>query len=135
MSLDVPNVTRRGFLGAIAAFTAAVASGVRMPAGIAKSPPLPAQCDLLAILKDCRVESYAHEFIVDSYARLNVTYRHAPHEPRTTLDDLVDKAREGRLPISASVQTHIESIDVSEFGSAQERDVVRPVHTVEIVFA
>jgi hypothetical protein len=130
------TVSRRGFLGALTAFTAAIASGVAMPTGTSVAfRPRQEQLDLLAILKDCRVQSYEVEHFLDSYTRLRVVYRHSPKAPRTSLDEFVDQERYKKLPINVTVTSSCDWLDVWDLGSRPAFEVPTPVTSVEVVFA
>lgn len=131
------QTTRRGFLGVLTAFTAFAATGRAMPASTSSRPPLPVQTDMLAIIKDCRVISYEREFSLTGLETLRVTYRHAPKEPRSALDLLVEEMRGKRLPVSVSVTTYARDavIDVSQLGLTKTFEpIVEAQADVEVVF-
>jgi hypothetical protein len=107
-----------------------------MPQGFAKAKPIKEQIDLMAILKDCRVESFYEDIRIDSYLRMVVKYRHAPNEPRTAMDDEAARRCAGLLPVGAGVTMRYEMIDVTHLGDPYRSvEVDRPVGLVEVVFA
>lgn len=140
MADDRMTVSRRGFIGALGAFTAALTFGKAMPAGVEIATgrgavkPLKEQIDLLEILKDCRVVSYENTTTLTGPSTLEVKYRHDPGSARTSLDDVVDASRKHMLPVSASVTVEYTWIDVSilgEYRAVSDDDYVR---TVVVVF-
>ena len=93
------SVSRRGFLGSLTAFTAAVAGGAAMPSSRSLLPPRPEQLDLESILKECRVLSWAREVSLDGPERLVVEYEHDPSKPMTGFEGMVDELRLGMRPV------------------------------------
>ena len=140
MSDDKTMVSRRGFIGALGAFAAALTAGKAMPAGVEVATgrgsvkPLKEQIDLLEILKDCRVVSYEKTTTLTGPSTLEVKYRHAPGSARTSLDDVVDAARKHMLPVSATVDIEYTGIDVSILGICRAVSDDDCVRTVEVVF-
>jgi hypothetical protein len=94
------NVSRRGFLGALAAFTAAVASGKTMPPSIAGGSPTPEQGGIMATLKDCRVRGYSNSFNWLEPSCFEVEYVYAPGVPETELDRYVVERIKGLRPVA-----------------------------------
>lgn len=151
------SVDRRGFLGAISAFAAAVASGVRMPTGVEAvsapaAPPLKAdafaeaveslptytataasslQDDLIAALKSWGVVGYCET--TDAPGRLrrvSVEYRQGSFSiaDRAYVDALVGKMR----PVS--IEMSCESLDITHWGSPYRR--YKPgTYTVTVEYA
>ena len=129
------KTSRRGFLGIVGAFVAAAAARDVMPSGSLRAKPITEQIDLMAILKECRVQSFYEDIRVDSYRRIRVLYRHAPNEPLTSLDADADRLRAGLLPIGAIAEEQCDMIDVTYLGDPTRFEVARPVKTLEVVFA
>lgn len=130
------NVSRRGFLGILSAFGAAVAAGRVVSSSEAAVRPIPReQADLMRILKDCRVQTYGMAHSMAGPSRLEVQYVYAPNAPRTSLDDFVDAHRKNMLPVSVSITTQCDSfIDICTFGGPREVGVERSQHMVDVVF-
>ena len=96
------QISRRGFLGALAAFSAAVADGVKMPPSTSPLPPLPEQEDFIDSLTDCRVREYnmSASYLEPSY--LEVEYVYAPDAPKSSLDEYVAGLRKSKKPVRVS---------------------------------
>lgn len=140
MTGDRISMNRRGFLGVLGAFTAALAAGRVMPASVAATSgghvkPFKEQIDLLEILKDCRVQSYGIKHGLAGPKRVAVRYAYLPHAARTSLDDVVDKNRKGLLPVSATFTCEYDEIDVSLLGLYKEFSVMKTRDIVEVEFA
>ncbi len=133
MEQNAIATSRRGFLGVVGAFVAAAAARPVMPQGFAKAKPIKEQSDLMAMLKDFRVQSFSKEFSIADVPRNVVTYRHAPGSPRTALDDMAQKESAGLLPIGVMVTHDYELIDVTALGDPQTF-VDRPITIAEVTF-
>lgn len=129
------KTSRRGFLGIVGAFVVAASARGVMPSGSQRGKPITEQIDLMAILKECRVESFYEDIRVDIYRRIRVLYRHAPNEPLTSLDADANRLRAGLLPIGAVVEQRCDMIDVTHLGDPTRFEVARPVKTLEVIFA
>jgi hypothetical protein len=132
------NISRRGFLGALAAFTAAAAAKT-LPTSLSAAPPVPEQVDFLAgLIKECRVTGIEQQASVRGIMRIVVTYRHDPTGPRTCLDDMARQEVGGRRPVNASVTIEHNEIDVSlPYASPPSQEiwkVGRPTHTVTVEY-
>jgi hypothetical protein len=135
---------RRGFLGALGAFTTALASGVRMPTGkeafairetrtqIPESDDFPApeikpsgnsaQEMLMRYLSDCEVTGISNQFHFDSLHMVTVTYLY-----REGVKGGGPMSREaaaltaGKRPVSAMVTTFADPLDITTFEAAPIR--------------
>jgi hypothetical protein len=79
-----------------------------------------AQATVLRMLKECRAITYSHAVgVYGSPSLLSVTYKHAPREPRTEVDDAVDAILGDRAPAirSANVSSHVEDVSVFDADS------------------
>lgn len=97
---------RRGFLGSLMAVTAAVASGVKLPAGkeLAAAPPkaVRVQNDLLSLLKDCVPTSISANHSLHSSMTYEVEYLHCPGSKKTEDALMVESYTKGMRPVSVS---------------------------------
>ena len=100
--METTSISRRGFLGALAAFSAVVAGGVKMPPSTSPLPALPEQDDLLASLADCRVRKWDMNICYLEPSYLDVEYVYSPIAAKSPLDDYVAAARKNMRPILVS---------------------------------
>jgi hypothetical protein len=132
---------RRGFLQAFVAAAAGLAGGgtslasAHRPPRIAATKPQvavtadtsgfsagvnEARAMVLEMLKECRAVTYSHASgVYGSPSRLSVTYRHAPRDPRTEVDEAV-AAILGERPHairSANVSSRAQDVDVFDANS------------------
>jgi hypothetical protein len=128
-------ITRRGFIGVLGAFVAAASTSRAMPQGFAKAKPIKEQVGLMAMLRQCRVESLYEECQIASYRRIVVKYRHAPNEPRTAMDDHASRKCAGLLPVGVMVTQQCDMIDVTSIGNQCRIEVESAVHYIEVTFA
>ena len=98
------DVSRRGFLGALTAFTAAAASGAQMVPSWSGKPALPCQSELLASLSECRVVEHIYSLYAFGQHPNTYTVRfvHAPDAPLTSLDENARAHMRGMVPISVT---------------------------------
>lgn len=98
------TVSRRGFLGALAAFTAAVASGAKMIPASSGLPALPCQTDLLASLEECRCVSTTYSLY--AYGQhpntFEATFVHSPDAPLSSQDEFARARMKDMLPIKVT---------------------------------
>ena len=147
---------RRDFLKAFSAFGAAVAAGVRMPSGrevaAAQSlPPPPAlepsgltysgqsmQDMVMERLKECDVIHYSRMFSVGGHDRWAVTYRYIEGQTPSAynLNSSVEPLVSGKRPLSISVSSHVDSVDITHIG---KMGLVEPPMTavmdIEVIWA
>lgn len=151
---------RRGFLQALLAAGAGLA-GARAAVQAASSlPPEPvktttpqvaitadtkplrrnldeAQRTVMEMLKECRVRKleridYAVGLGVSSWV---VTYTHAPAAPRTSLDDEADQITESRAPVSVTVSSCEQDMDiVSLGGSFYKTPLTSPTYEIQVEY-
>ena len=148
---------RRGFLQALLAAGAALAGtkvavqAAALPAPVSTTPQVAitadtkplrrslddAQRTVMEMLKECRVKElqridYAVGLGVSSWV---VTYTHAPASPRTSLDDEADQIVESRAPVSVSVSSCEQDIDiVSLGGSFYKTPLTSPTYEIQVEY-
>lgn len=106
------NISRRGFLGVVSAFTAAVATGIKMP--MAGQPTIPVQDDLLAMLRSHKVRAveYWHECSLGKPPMITVNYVYDSEyrsDKKTPIEEFVEDkiARYSMRPVNVTtVRSH-----------------------------
>jgi len=93
------------------------------------------QRTVIEMLKDCRVTSLEKSVLVSGFESWTITYQHAPHAKRTSLDDQADEASRGRAPRSVSVTPLASSIDIAtldNFGYYETMSIDKGDYEIEV---
>ena len=142
---------RRNFLQALLAAGSALAGAKAVTAAVALPEPSEAiapktlrrrheddaQRTVMEMLKECRVRKleridYAVGLGVSSWA---VTYTHAPASPRTSLDDEADQIIESRAPVSVSVSSYEQEVDIISLGgSFYKTPLTSPTYEIQVEY-
>lgn len=146
---------RRDFLKAFSAFAAAVAGGARMPSGrevaAATLPPPPPALEpsplthsgqtmqdmVMERLKECDVVSYSRRSPVAGHDRFEVTYRYIEGQTpsSTDLNSTVEPLVAGKRPVSISVSSHVDSVDITHLGDPTPWKPETAVMEIEVIWA
>jgi hypothetical protein len=133
-------MNRRGFLQCLGAVSAAIASGVRLPAEPA-ALPTPRQKDLLAtvleLLEHCKPIGYERHESISGPSNHVVEYLYDPKNEYRGQDfsDLVGRFPETRRPVSicARSESNASLIDARHLGDRLWQPPLQ--HFIEIVWA
>jgi len=131
-------VNRRGFLQCLGAVSAALASGVRLPAPVAAAPLSPQQNDLVAtvleMLKHCHPIRYERSESRAMWTTHTVEYLYDPKRQYrgADLSDIVGDFPTTMKPVSitATAESDHDVIDVSHL-----RHPMAHRYTIEVVWA
>jgi hypothetical protein len=98
---------RRGFLGSLAAITAAVASGLKLPKGAEVAAALPkavaVQNQLLDLIKDCHALSIESHCYINGPMTFTVEYIHSPDSKKSGDTLMVETYTKNMRPISVQL--------------------------------